>query len=358
VEPEPRLVPVGLSKGQTSVARVVDDWYVVCRAKDLGRRPRPATLLGVPLVVFRGADGRPGALIDRCAHRNVPLSIGRVVGDRLECGYHGWQFDREGVCRVVPALVGKSVAKGRAVDAYPCREQDGLVWVYGTPGVEPAREPYTFPLVGERGYTTVIERVEAQATLHATAENALDVPHTAFLHRGLFREDGDRNDIEVVVTRHHDRVEAQYVGEPRPTGLVGWLLAPRGGVVTHYDRFLLPSIAQVEYRLDRAHILVSAALTPVSDFHTELYAVISFRLPLPGWLVAPFLRPIAMRIFRQDAAVLKLQTDAIHRFGGEQYVSTEIDVLGGHILRLLRNAERGDRTPLVEPAQKRLTMRV
>ena len=57
------------------------------------------------------------------------------------------------------------------------------------------------------------------------AENALDVPHTAFLHRGLFRSDGTRRPIDVVIRRWHDRVEAQYIGEERPKGIVGWLLA-------------------------------------------------------------------------------------------------------------------------------------
>jgi hypothetical protein len=129
-------------------------------------------------------------------------------------------------------------------------------------------------------------------------------------------------------------------------------------VVEHFDRFLLPSIVQVEYRLGESHLLVSAALTPEEDYLTQLHAVISFKLPIPGWLVTPFLKPIAMRIFKQDAAVLAKQTENIQRFGGEQYVSTEVDVLGPHILRLLRQAERGKLEPVSEPAQKTFAMEV
>ena len=66
-------------------------------------------------------------------------------------------------------------------------------------------------------------------------------------------------------------VEAEYVGEPRPSGLVGRILAPGGGLVRHWDRFFLPSVAQVEYRLgDVTHFLITALCTPVSDFHTRL----------------------------------------------------------------------------------------
>src|SRR5206468_4349675 len=99
--------------------------------------------------------------------------------------------------------------------------------------------------------------------LLATAENILDVPHTAFLHRGLFRG-GSAHRITAVVRRRTDRVEVEYVGEPRPGGLLGRILAPRGGTVTHFDRFILPSVAQVEYRLgERSHLVITNVLTPV-----------------------------------------------------------------------------------------------
>jgi hypothetical protein len=178
------------------------------------------------------------------------------------------------------------------------------------------------------------------------------------LHGGLFRSaTSKRHEIEVVIRRWHDRVEAEYIGEPRPPGLAGRLLAPGGGVVTHFDRFILPSIVQVEYRLgDRSHLCVTSALTPVADFHTRLFAVTSFRLPLPGWLVALFLRPLALRIFQQDAVMLKRQTETIRQFGGEQYMSTEIDVLGPHIYRLLKQAERGEREAAAEPFTRTLRM--
>jgi phenylpropionate dioxygenase-like ring-hydroxylating dioxygenase large terminal subunit len=285
-----------------------------------------------------------------------------VRGANLQCAYHGWEFDRDGECRAIPGLVGEARAHERRATAFACRERQGFVWVWGEAEARPSREPFRFPYTDERGWTTAREELEVRASLHATAENALDVPHTAFLHRGLFRKDKpERQRIDVVVKRWHDRVEAEYVGEARPTGLVGKILAPRGGTVKHFDRFFLPGIVQVEYALGASHFIASAALTPVSDFETDLHAVISFKLPIPGFLLVPFLRPIALRIFGQDARVLALQADTIKRFGGEQYMSTDVDVVGNHILRLLRDAERGPRKPresVEEPVEKRLTMLV
>jgi phenylpropionate dioxygenase-like ring-hydroxylating dioxygenase large terminal subunit len=316
-------------------------WYVACTASELGRRPIARTLLGTPLVLFRSEQGSPAALLDRCAHRNLPLSEGRVIGEQIECAYHGWRYDGQGRCRRVPALAEETVHKGRSVPSFPAVEQQGYVWVFTDPDRPPSQGPYRFPHLDTPGYASARFASEAQGTLHATLENMLDVPHTAFLHRGLFRT-GPKRPITAIVRRFGDRVEAEYVGEPRPSGLLGRLLAPGGGTVEHFDRFLVPSIAQVEYRLGESHLLITNALTPIGDFHTRFVAVASFRLPLPAVLVSAVLTPLARYIFRQDARILRLQSEAVRRFGGESYVSTEVDLLGPHMWRLLKQAEQSE----------------
>ena len=326
---------------------ILDDWYVVCRSKDLAGQPRAVTLFGIPLVIFRAKGGAVGALLDRCPHRNAPLSIGSIKDSVLQCAYHGWRFDIAGICRHAAGIREDRITKACHATAYAVREQQGFIWVYGTPGVEPEREPFPFPFIGDSDYTTSYTELTAEASIHAVAENALDVPHTAYLHGGLFRSAGRAaTEIEVIVSRFADRVETQYLGEERPSGLAGMLLAPKGGEVLHIDRFFLPSITQVEYKLGaKTHFCVTVALTPVHDFFTRLFAVVSIRLPVPGWIAVPVLRPLFLRIFQQDATILKSQTANINRFGGEQFVSTEADTLGPHIHRLLKMAEAGQRDP-------------
>ena len=132
-------------------------------------------------------------------------------------------------------------------------------------------------------------------------------------------------------------------------------------MVTHVDRFLIPSIAQVEYRLgEESHLVVTTAMTPVDDLHTHLFSAATFRLPFPGWLAGSLLAPLAARILKQDARMLRLQTDNVERFGGERFATTELDVLGPHIQRLLREAERGEaRAPAEAPEHEhRVRMRL
>jgi hypothetical protein len=228
-------------------------------------------------------------------------------------------------------------------------EQDGLLWVAPC-GAAPPGPPRPLPHVREAGYTTVRSELTVRASLYRAVENVLDVPHTAYLHGGLFRTAASRRDIDVVVRRWSDRCEAEYLGEPAPTGLVGRLLAPGGGVVRHFDRFLLPCLAEVEYRLgERSHLVATTAVTPLDDEHARLFSAVTFRLPVPGAPVAAVLAPVARRILQQDARMLALQTETVARFGGERFATTEADVLGPHVARLLREAERGGATPPPDP---------
>src|SRR5438552_1790568 len=165
------------SKRAFAVVRLADQWYVACRSTDLRRRPLARTILDEPLVLFRDGEGRPTALLDRCAHRNLPLSQGRVVDGLLECAYHGWRYGRDGACGLVPGLVGPDEdGKGRVVPTRPVREEQGAVWVYA--GTGPLRgEPFRFPHLEDPRYTTVTADMRVNATLlHSVISFRLPLP--------------------------------------------------------------------------------------------------------------------------------------------------------------------------------------
>jgi vanillate O-demethylase monooxygenase subunit len=103
-------------------------WYIAAEPQELASRPLARTILGTPLVLFRTESGTAVALDDRCPHRFVPLSLGKVVGERIQCAYHGAQFDTAGACALVP---GQSVLPPKArVRSYPLVEKHGYVWVW------------------------------------------------------------------------------------------------------------------------------------------------------------------------------------------------------------------------------------
>ena len=82
-----------------------NSWYVAARDREVGLKPLARTLLDEPVVLYRTEDGTPIALEDRCCHRSLPLSLGRIVGNNLQCGYHGLTFASDGACIEVPGQV-------------------------------------------------------------------------------------------------------------------------------------------------------------------------------------------------------------------------------------------------------------
>ena len=89
-------------------------------------------MLGLPIVLCRDRTGMLSAMRDICPHRGMPLSFGRFDGERVECPYHGWQFDTKGRCQRIPALPDEPILKTDKIGiaTYPAEETDGMIWLY------------------------------------------------------------------------------------------------------------------------------------------------------------------------------------------------------------------------------------
>jgi nitrite reductase (NADH) small subunit len=71
---------------------MMDDWKLICRVDEipvLGSR-RVTRSSGMPVALFRNAQDRVFALLDRCPHKGGPLSQGIVFGDAVACPLHNW----------------------------------------------------------------------------------------------------------------------------------------------------------------------------------------------------------------------------------------------------------------------------
>ncbi|MBW4668123.1 MAG: aromatic ring-hydroxylating dioxygenase subunit alpha [Cyanomargarita calcarea GSE-NOS-MK-12-04C] len=126
----------------TSVYRVVQSgdvrslginpnhWYVVARSINVSNKPVTVTLWKQAIALYRDSMGIVHALEDRCPHRRVKLSHGQVIGDELECAYHGWRFNSFGECAAVPYLAENQKLPNCKIRHYPVKEQDGFIWLF------------------------------------------------------------------------------------------------------------------------------------------------------------------------------------------------------------------------------------
>jgi phenylpropionate dioxygenase-like ring-hydroxylating dioxygenase large terminal subunit len=324
-------------------------WYVACRADELARRPLARTLLDTPIVLFRDGAGRAAALLDRCPHRHAPLSAGRLEGGVLRCPYHGWAFDGAGTCVEVPGLCEQREVGARAATSLATLEQDGLVWVWAAPGEAGGPPPYRVPdLTAPGAYAFGIE---TGATLANAVENYLDSAHTAYVHAGLIRRDAPRKPATVHVTRWHDRVEALYPDDQSLNGLIYGLLGRGVNKLDIVARFVLPSIAELEYRTDTdAGLRIAVCFTPTTAGRLQGQVVVGTRWRGPDWLARAVTRPLFKLAARQDARILALQQANLARFPDEAFVSTELDVVRSHVAYLLAHP---DLPPAAEPAVQR-----
>jgi phenylpropionate dioxygenase-like ring-hydroxylating dioxygenase large terminal subunit len=164
-------------------------WYPTLALSDLDQGPKPFTLLGQDLVLWRQENGDPVALEDRCPHRSAKLSVdGQVVDGALRCGYHGWRFDGQGACVLVPQMPDFTPGPKSRVRRFSVQARYGFVWVCldaaplaGIPAIRHADDP---------GFRQIFEYAEDwNANTFRVSENALDMAHVSFVHRETFGQE-------------------------------------------------------------------------------------------------------------------------------------------------------------------------
>ncbi len=161
-------------------------WYAAEWSEKVGAAPARVRMLGQDFVLWRDSSGAVHCHANVCVHRGGSLAGGRLQGDRIECPYHGWQFDGAGVCRKIPSLgpegQGRIPARAR-IDTYPVEDRYGLVHVFL--GDLPAAErPPIMPIpeYGEPGWHASTEDYVGAGDYRRTIENGLDPAHNEYVH--------------------------------------------------------------------------------------------------------------------------------------------------------------------------------
>ncbi len=201
-------------------------WHPVARAEEVGPGPLAVRLLGEDWVVVRLSTGL-AAFPDRCPHRFAPLSAGRVEGQVLRCGYHGWCFDRSGACVEVPSLPsGPRPARAVLAAAHGVVEHQGVVFLAPEAPVAPLLE---VPEVDDDRFDGAwLELRVARAGAGLLADNFLDMSHFAFVHAATIGADDNvtvadmaivRDEMTMTVTSRHPfphREDPGYLAGERP----------------------------------------------------------------------------------------------------------------------------------------------
>ncbi len=308
--------------------RFKDFWYIVAESRELGRSSvLQRQVLDEWLVVWRGPDGVAVVGQDRCMHRAGRLSYGSVVDGDLRCPYHGWTYEPSGeLCAVPSEGDGFSRIAGRRIRTFATRELDGLVYVRLNDEPELVSEPFRMPHYGESGYHTVrVQNLMANDVTNCV-ENFIDVPHTVYVHPGIFRT-VRRQRIDATVVRRRGAVVATYRNETDNLGWFSRLLNPTGAEIEHSDAFYMPNITHVVYRAGpRRHFLITSQSVPISARETLVYTDLTYNFGPMSWLAKPMVHFQGQRVIDQDIVALGRQMEVIDRYGVD-FHNTPADII-------------------------------
>jgi vanillate O-demethylase monooxygenase subunit len=281
----------------------------------VSREPIRRTVCDLPIVLYRKENGEAAALTDRCAHRGYPLSAGRLVGDSIECGYHGFTFGCDGVCTRVPAQ--SSIPARAVVRAFPLLEKDGWIWVWtGDPAsANPATVPDTH-WMNDPQWATVTHSVPFACRADLIHDNLLDLTHESFIHKTTVGDDyiyeyGVTVEVEgstVTVDRLMPGVEAPplYASTMGVTGLYDRFHATEFAIPSHHT--LHSGITgRGRPREEGFLIKVLNAITPIDAHNSWYYYAFSRNFAIDDTAATEALREGLATVLAEDAEALRLQ---------------------------------------------------
>jgi phenylpropionate dioxygenase-like ring-hydroxylating dioxygenase large terminal subunit len=168
-----------------------NQWYVVLDSSQVKRKPVGVTRLGEKLVFWRDTQGRLACIADRCCHRGVMLSPGKLVGDHVQCPFHGFEYNARGRVTVIPANgVNAPVPKALKVHSYPVHEAHEFIWIWwGENPPEDLKPPPFFDDIDPQ-FSYGRARDSWKAHYSRAIENQLDAPHLPFVHHNTIGSSG------------------------------------------------------------------------------------------------------------------------------------------------------------------------
>ncbi|ROR26487.1 vanillate demethylase subunit A [Comamonas sp. BIGb0124] len=156
-------------------------WYAAAYDVEVKHSLLPRTICKQKLVMFRKSDGQVAVLEDACWHRLLPLSMGRLEGDEVVCGYHGLVYNAAGRCTHMPSQ--ETLNPSACVRSYPAVEKHRFVWVW--PGDPAKADPALIPDMhwnDDAEWAGDGKLITVKCDYRLVVDNLMDLTHETFVH--------------------------------------------------------------------------------------------------------------------------------------------------------------------------------
>jgi phenylpropionate dioxygenase-like ring-hydroxylating dioxygenase large terminal subunit len=286
-------------------------WYVVMDSTQIRDKPVGVVRMGEKLVFWRDNGGKVSCLRDKCVHRGVQLSKGKVVGDHIQCPFHGLEYDSSGKVTVIPANGRNTPVPDRfQVLSYPTYEAHGFIWIWwGETPPENLQPPRFFTDIDSSlSYGRAYDHWNAHYS--RVIENQLDAAHLPFVHYNTIGR-GNRTIVDGPLFQWLDGdmfyvFVRNRVDDGTPPLKAKQMPAP-DPVEDFKLEFIFPNLWQ-NYIDKKVRVMV--AFVPVDHENTILYLRFYqkfMRVPVLRNLLARLSTPFNLIITHQDRRVVVTQ---------------------------------------------------
>ncbi|MEV0074082.1 MULTISPECIES: aromatic ring-hydroxylating dioxygenase subunit alpha [unclassified Amycolatopsis] len=328
-------------------------WYAAAWEQEVGRTLTARTICGRQVVLYRTEGGEVAALADACWHRLVPLSMGRLDGDNVVCGYHGIAYDPRGRCAFMPSQ--ETINPSASVQSFPTVSRYRLVWVWlGDPNLaDPAKLP-DLHWASDPAWAGGGETLHVDCDYRLVLDNLMDLTHETYLHSNSIGNDAvaetpfsvSHTDDKVVLTRWMLGIEPP----PAWDAELKWRFPDYDGPVDRWQiiTWQAPSTITIDVGVakagtgapqgDRSQGVTGQVLdmiTPETDrsCHYFWLRMRDYNLDDEDYTAA-MVRAVH-GIFNEDAEMLNAQQKAIEAHPGYDFYNLNIDAGGMWVRRLI-----------------------
>jgi phenylpropionate dioxygenase-like ring-hydroxylating dioxygenase large terminal subunit len=329
---------------EQSMSYLRNCWYVAAWSSEVEKTIVSCVVLEEPIVLFRKANGEIAALEDRCAHRHVPLSRGHIVGDHIECGYHGLRYSETGACVHVPAQ--DSIPKRACVRAYAVVERYSWIWIWM--GDRELANPDTIPdfhRLSDPAYAASGDTNDIEANYQLVNDNLLDLSHVGYVHGTTIGSDdfGAKGRVKAERTEKGVRVTRWVIdcapppsyckmGAFKPEDRIDrWQIIdfePPSCIDIHVGGALTGTGAPEGNRVGGLGMWVMNAMTPVSPTRTRYFWAVGRDFRSDNEMLTKIMHREVSTAFDQDKDILKSQQEAITRLHDPENVDIVADAGG------------------------------
>jgi phenylpropionate dioxygenase-like ring-hydroxylating dioxygenase large terminal subunit len=344
-------------------AFVRNAWFAIAYSTEVAAKPLARTVFSRQAVVYRTADGTAVVLDNRCPHKSAPLAMGEIVGDAIQCPYHGLRFAPNGSCVHIPGQA--AIPPNARVRSYPTIEHGGLIWFWPGDAALAAQTPPTeFRHFGEAGWTAFHgPYLKFPTHIMNVLDNLVDPAHTSFVHQNTIGG-SQAAEVPLVTEQNGDTITTgRWIERSEPVPVMRTF----GGFTGDVDRWQIyhlhaPNISLVdmgavdagadrsEANRDRNYRTFSyAALTPEGEHSTHYFWLVIRNFAVDDAAVSDEMAAAYALTFDEDRELLR-EIEHLQQEGEIRPLRLAIDNATTRMRRLIRRRIESEAS-VVAPAE-------